>query len=461
MAWILGCMRRRHYSPFDEEKSLHRLWARVLRCVAAYFHQKVHFISPRGIVFILYEFGRLDLYPGNVIFRAVSRVRKNISVLNDRGLLALAKLMAKFDWPEKRLLKKLSAEVLEPRRFVRLHPRMLVVLLHAYSELKVRDVQLLEAICGVLTRSECKTLDVRSCATLACSLGRLGVRGSVWKPLAEQVKRRIDRHPPLHLAIIAHAFGKVAAREETLLKDALPEAALDLLPAFSAKHLVCLLDGLCLSGFYNISLFRAALDEYVQRGSAGGYARQQLISRVIFCTILEHPEILADTSPAQRALLERAKPSLQAAPARPYHEELGLCARALSLRGHVRRRKGPYTVDLHVEVPASASAPSGRGHLAVSLMPEADFCPLTRELLGPARLRERHLKKMHWTPLSLCRKQWLALPDSEDRTSALEELLRSYVHMRRRPVQELLALPLEPEAERSAGRLVAEDSEDS
>ena len=42
---------------------------------------------------------------GRIIFQAAARVRKNIGDLNDQGLVSLAKLLAKFDWPETRLLE--------------------------------------------------------------------------------------------------------------------------------------------------------------------------------------------------------------------------------------------------------------------------------------------------------------------------------------------------------------------
>ena len=43
-------------------------------------------------------------------------------------------------------------------------------------------------------------------------------------------------------------------------------------------------------------------------------------------------------------------------------------------------------------LPLSKSAGSS---LALNLVPEADICPLTGELLGPTRLRQRQLAKMH------------------------------------------------------------------
>ena len=48
MAWILYAMRKRRLRPRNPEQREHRLWARVLRAVAAYFRQKMHFISPNG-----------------------------------------------------------------------------------------------------------------------------------------------------------------------------------------------------------------------------------------------------------------------------------------------------------------------------------------------------------------------------------------------------------------------------
>jgi hypothetical protein len=58
-------MRKRRLKPRNPEQKEHKLWARVLRAVAAYFRQKMHFISPKGIVYILYEFGKHGIFPGS------------------------------------------------------------------------------------------------------------------------------------------------------------------------------------------------------------------------------------------------------------------------------------------------------------------------------------------------------------------------------------------------------------
>lgn len=57
-------MRKRRLRPRNPEQKEHKLWARVLRAVAAYFRQKMHFISPKGIVYILYEFAQHGIFPG-------------------------------------------------------------------------------------------------------------------------------------------------------------------------------------------------------------------------------------------------------------------------------------------------------------------------------------------------------------------------------------------------------------
>merc|ERR1712194_740772 len=118
---------------------------------------------------------------------------------------------------------------------------------------------------------------------------------------------------------------------------------------------------------------------------------------------------------------QRAKPSHEVRVARPHHDELALCAKALSVPAKVCRRKGPYLVDLHVPLPAS-SAGKANG-LALDLVAEAEICPLTSELLGPTRMRQRQLAQMRWTYLGLSRKEWMALPSSEARVAVLEGLL--------------------------------------
>jgi len=428
MAWILYAMRRRRLRPDDEKKAYHRLYGRVLQKIAANFRNKFHFFSPQGIVFILYEFSRHEVYPGRVVYRAARRIRRHLPTLSDRALVALAVLLARFDWPERRLLARLRAEVLEPRRFVRLPPAALVAVLHSYARLVIRDNVLLGAICDLLVRASQK-LDVRSCAVTAYSLGRLGVRGPIWRALAERVQLQIDRHPPLNLALIAHGFGKVAVREESLLAGTLANAALDSIVGFTPKHLTCLLDGLTLAGCYREDLFRASLEAYIRLGSLGGRKRMNMMSRIIFSAVLETPSLLEGAPASWQPLLERAKQVRRSAPARPFHGELELCARALSLRARTCRRKGPYLIDLQVE---TNDAP-----IAVHVYPKEEACPLTGELLGAARLRQRHLAHMEWLYLGLRREEWMALPDSAARIDMLDALVSPHVSTRRRPLEQL------------------------
>jgi len=396
--------------------------------IAAYFRQKVHFFSPQGIAFIMYEFARHELYPDLVVFRAVRRVRPHLSQINDRALVALAVALAKFDWPERRLLRRLSAEVREPRRFVRLKPKQVTVVLHSYARLVVRDEPLIKATCSLLQRASGQ-LDLRTCTVAAFSLGLLGVRGSVWSALAERIHSRVDRHPPLHLALIAHGFGKASAREENLLVGSLPDAAMNSISGFTPKHLACLLDGLTLAGCFHEDLFRLALEKYIRLGSSGGNKRQRMMSRVIFSLVLEQPSFIAAAPVSWQPMLEHVKEVHPNCQARPYHAELDRCARALSLRARARRRKGPYLVDLHVA--------AGNMALAVHLYPKEEACVLSGELLGAARLRQRHLNSMQWKYLGLGREEWLRLPNSEARIDALDALVSPHVATRRRRLDQV------------------------
>ena len=110
--------------------------------------------------------------PGEELFRATRRIRRHLSSLSNRTLVLLAVLLARslahgndndettpmmsydvtmsheieqstpkvcteclsgFDWPERRLLKKYSAEIRESYRMARMNPQNLVVILHAYG----------------------------------------------------------------------------------------------------------------------------------------------------------------------------------------------------------------------------------------------------------------------------------------------------------------------------------------
>eukprot|EP00434_Breviolum_minutum_P033590 symbB.v1.2.029726.t1/scaffold3288.1/size59728/2 len=453
MAWILYGMRKRRLRPRNPEQKEHKLWARVLRAVAAYFRQKMHFISPKGIVYILYEFAQHGIFPGAAsvgstfgskeigedLFRATRRIRRHLSSLSNRALVLLAVLLARFDWPEQRLLKKYSAEIRKSYRMARLHPQNLVVILHAYGRLNVRDVELLKSISQQLLKAPDK-LEGKYITMVCNSFGRLGVRGPLWQELSQRIRERVDWLAPVDLALIAHGFGKVAIREKEFLAGPFSDAAVASIAGFTPKQLACLLDGLTLAGCLREDLFFATMEEYIRQGSIGGRQRQHMMSRVLFTVMLERKHLLEGVSPAWQPLLSRVHHAPIDAPPRPYHRELATCATALSLKARPRRRKGPYIVDLHV--PVEAHVPAGPfpanqftvSGLAVHLMAEAEFCPITGELLGPTRLRRRHLLQMQWQHLGLRRKDWLALPDTEARVTELESLLVERVPLRRRPV---------------------------
>ncbi|CAK8995324.1 unnamed protein product [Durusdinium trenchii] len=372
MAWILYGMRKRRLRPCNFEKKEHQLWAQVLRIVAAFFRQKLHFISPKGIVCILYEFAHHGIFPGFTLFRATRRIRRNLDTLNQRALLWLAVLLARFDWPELRLLKKYSAELRQAHRVARMHPQNMVVILHAYARLGIRDVELLKVFTFELMKAN-KPEGGKYFTMLAYSLGKLGVRGPLWKELSEGLSEKIDFLAPLDLALIAHSFGKAKPDCEKALAGAFSDAALVSMAGFTPKLLACLLDGFTLAGYVG----------------AEAYAGRRFAS---LGTIVPG---IADWT-------------------------------------------GPYMVDLYVPVEVGINAPTGAHGfseaLAVHLLAEAEFCPLSGELLGPTRLRRRHLLHMECQHVGLRRKEWLSRPDTEARITDLEALLVKHVPLRRRPI---------------------------
>lgn len=423
MAWLLGAMRHRRLKPTDPDNHYHVLWAKTLKAILAFFEQKLHYFSPTGIVIILYQFSRHDVFPGRCLFRAINRVNTYLDDLKPQTLVTLADTLARLDWPERRLLRRIGRQICSPEKFLMTSPRSFVMLLNSYGKLHTRDTAFLTAACDLLAKA-CDRLDDPSCAILAHSLGVLGVRHAVWGPLSERLQVRVSerRHPPLHLAHIAHGLGKVGLKDEELLQKVC-DSSLEALPGFSPKHLARLLDGLALTGYFREDIFNAAIREYVRLGSTGPWARQSMLSRVFFCAVLEAPALLAGAPPATKVLLDRSRSSFQSTPEQPYHYELADCLTALGLKFKTRRKKGPYTVDAWIQAPS--------GNLALQLFAEADLCPLTGELLGPARLRQRHLTHMQWTSLGVSRKDWLSLKSVSERIEALQSMLERYVRTKR------------------------------
>ncbi|CAK9073938.1 Mannosyl-oligosaccharide glucosidase GCS1 (Alpha-glucosidase 1) (Glucosidase 1) (Protein KNOPF) (Protein MUNCHKIN), partial [Durusdinium trenchii] len=421
MAWILYGMRKRRLRPCNFEKKEHQLWAQVLRIVAAFFRQKLHFISPKGIVCILYEFAHHGIFPGFTLFRATRRIRRNLDTLNQRALLWLAVLLARFDWPELRLLKKYSAELRQAHRVARMHPQNMVVILHAYARLGIRDVELLKVFTFELMKAN-KPEGGKYFTMLAYSLGKLGVRGPLWKELSEGLSEKIDFLAPLDLALIAHSFGKAKPDCEKALAGAFSDAALVSMAGFTPKLLACLLDGFTLAGCLREDVFFAAMEEYIRHGSIGGRQRQQMMSRVLFSVMLERKHMLEGVSPAWEPLSLGLQTG-QAAKTIP--------SRAANLRCCfiVESKTSPQR-SLHGRFVRASGGWKLSTALAVHLLAEAEFCPLSGELLGP-------------THVGLRRKEWLSRPDTEARITDLEALLVKHVPLRRRPISMAMLVKLE------------------
>jgi len=149
-----------------------------------------------------------------------------------------------------------------------------------------------------------------------------------------------------------------------------------------------------------------------------------MMSRVLFSTILERPSFLEDAPASWKAMFQRLQNVHREEGRLPHLIALEACAGELAIDCTPSRRKGLYTADLLVDVPQG-------NPLALHLMSEAEFCPLTEEILGPTQLKQRHMKMMSWRHIGLNRKAWMAL-DHGARVDALQELLSRYTITRRK-----------------------------
>eukprot|EP00922_Rhytidocystis_sp_ex-Travisia-forbesii_P069868 GHVS01104337.1.p2 GENE.GHVS01104337.1~~GHVS01104337.1.p2 ORF type:complete len:267 (+),score=39.47 GHVS01104337.1:1869-2669(+) len=70
--------------------------------------------------------------------------------------------------------------------------------------------------------------------------------------------------------------------------------------------------------------------------------------------------------------------------------------------------------------------------IALDLLGEGDMCPLTGDVLGTVRMRQRHFGLMGWDTIQIQRKWWLSLKTLKEKVDALDTSLAPFVTTVRR-----------------------------
>jgi len=401
LAWILYVMRVRKLKPIKEDDHHHRIWAKILRKVALYFEQKLHFFSPKGCVIILTEFARMEIFPRKAFRKAVTRIRSKIDRLSDRSLASFALTFALFQEPDKKSFQAISKAALRSENAVRMSDESFSLTLYSLARCKFRDEAFLRFTCQRLQNSASHPLPDASLGICAYSLGKLGVRHiGAWNVLHKRFVERLDYLSPLNLANIVQAFGKVGIGP---LDPLVAKACEENITGFSPKQLINVLDGYALLGQFP-SLFPSFLEQYIRMGE-GGWCRQRgmQLSRFLFALTLEAPELVRPLQPNVHMMIERfAGDNIQEKPDQEYHTELALIMDTFGKDYKVLWKKGPYFVDVLCD------------GVTLDLVGEGSFCPMTDSLLGFPRMKQRQLESMGLPWVYVRRKPWTQAGNRRD-----------------------------------------------
>ncbi|CEL93108.1 unnamed protein product [Vitrella brassicaformis CCMP3155] len=422
---------------FSEIESRQVLYSKVLRSLSRRLRDKLHFTSPKGVIATLFQFACLGYLPLVTVRRATQHLSGLLHTLDDQSVALLALSFAKWQLPNEALLKRLGKEVGgSAERFARLDSHWLGILLYAYGRLSIRQNDLLRAAADRLRRAP-QAFPRIALAQAAWALGRLGVRDvEAWEALGRTFRSRLEYAGTLELANVAHAYGKVGLRDEATL-DAIGDKAMDLESGFTCQQVANLLDGFILAGHFRLDLFGRLLAYFVKSETMEGtpVKRFTQMNRLTFTILVEFPELACHAPQSLQLLLSRYNEAFMDKPQRSYHEQLLLCLESLGLEGCVTllKQKGPYRCDARITGPPDA----GPGKVALDLLSEGDYCPLTGELLGPIRLKARHLHSMGWHWVGMRRKPWLRLNTLAERRDALYDTLHGIL-------PSLTKLPISP-----------------
>ncbi|PHJ21257.1 rap domain protein [Cystoisospora suis] len=405
------------YAPDSQGRS-EWPYLRCLRLCASCAEQRLFEMSPRSLVYIVYECSLIGVVPWRLTYRISSQVKQSLDRLSAKELALYVLASAKYRLVDDQLLKRIGKQLCDERFSSRVSNTSASLLLYGSALLDFRDKNLIRMCCERIRRAAYLLEDI-TVSQLAYSLGRLGVRDEeAWACLARVAASRMGSMSAAEIASVTQAAGKVGIRNEALL-EAVVEHAMKLQVAFTTQQILNLLDGLVLAGFFHQDLYQSLLHNFVQAGGEDDFRGVNQLRRIMFSILMEFPDFLTRVPQSLQLLAEQHQQPFLHHEQQPFHSELKDCLGELGVDAKILASKGAYTFDARLRLSRSQT----RKRVALDLLSEGYYCPVTGSLLGMGRLKSRHFDLLGWTYLTLRRKLWLKNRTREGRIQCLRETL--------------------------------------
>ncbi|CBZ53747.1 conserved hypothetical protein [Neospora caninum Liverpool] len=399
---VLYTLRRYNCNTTESDGRSDWPYLRCLRLCASIVESRLAEFHPRYLVYIIYECALIGVVPWRLVYRSNNLIKQSVHRLSDKELALYVLASSKYCLLDTQLLKRIGRRLSDDRMSFQFSNASLSMLLYGFASLNFREKKLIQLCCDRIQKAAC-TLEEITVAQLAYALGRLGVREeATWRALAKAATDRMDCMSPAEISSIVHAAGKVGFADERLFA-AVVEHATKLQVAFNAQQLLNLLDGLALSGFFHQHLYQTLLDNFLQSGGEDDIRGINQLRRLMFTILLE-----------------------------AYHPELKACMQEMGFDAQVLGSKGAYTFDAKFTISPNAGSPK-KTNVAMDLLSEGNYCPISGELLGMARLKRRHMNILGWNYVGVRRKAWLKLRTREERCGALRDAIATQVLCERSP----------------------------
>ncbi|PFH37323.1 hypothetical protein BESB_037810 [Besnoitia besnoiti] len=418
---VLYTLRRYNCNTTETDGRSDWPYLRCLRLCASIAERRLTELHPRYLVYIIFECARIGVVPWRLIYRANNLIKHSLHRLSDKELALYVLASSKYGVLDVRLLKRIGRRLEENQLSFQISNASLSLLLYGFASMNYRDKNLIGMCCERIQKAAC-TLEDISIAQLAYALGKLGVREKdSWNALAKVAAGRMDSMSPAEISSIMHAAGKVGFADKRLF-DAVAEHATKLQVAFNSQQLLNLLDGLTLAGFFDQQLYQTLLDNFLRTGGDDDIRGINQLRRVMFTILIEFPSFLEKVPQSIQLLAEQHQHPFLDHPLQPYHPELKACMDSIGVDAKILGSKGAYTFDAKFKLSATMESRKRR-NVVLDLLSEGNFCPLTGELLGVARLKRRHMDILGWHYVAVRRKSWVKLKTREERAQALRDAI--------------------------------------
>lgn len=144
-------LRYKCYEPDSQGRS-EWPYLRCLRLCASCAEQRLSEISPRSLVYIVYECSLIGVVPWRLTYRISSLVKQSLSQLSAKELALYVLASAKYRLVDDQLLKKIGKQLSDARFSCRVSNTSASLLLYGSALLDFRDKNMIRMCCERIQR---------------------------------------------------------------------------------------------------------------------------------------------------------------------------------------------------------------------------------------------------------------------------------------------------------------------